>query len=89
MNDEITVVEKDPLVTGVALDVCRPVSVLAQGVPHGVRDCHELALVGPRDQDEEIREVGRLAQVEDHRVFGLLGLRRSNGGIDDRWKAHV
>ena len=69
--DDVDEVDEDPAAAGLALDAELLDPLLLEVGPDPLGDGPELPLAGAGAQDEEVGDLGQLAQVEDQDVLGL------------------
>src|SRR4051812_3346821 len=84
VHHEVRVVEQEPLLPRVALDVHGTEALAAQDLHHCVRDRHQLLLIAGRGKQEIVREARPWTQVEDDDVLRLLVEGGLGGGRQQR-----
>ena len=73
VNDDLEIIEHDPLTGWETIDRCgaQPV-LLFQSRLNFVGNCFELRLRRGRTNDKEIGEAGNAGEIEHDNIFGLL-----------------
>ena len=75
MNDEVTIVHKDPFGGFISFDADREFTHFFEPFLHLIRDRMCLARVRHRADNEEISEGGNVPEIENAQIRGFLGFR--------------
>ena len=80
MNNDIDVVNEDPLLRPIAFHMPGPLAFGFQALEHAVRDGLDLPAGGAAQDDEVIGGRAQLPQINDDYIFGFLLEREPAAG---------